>query len=210
MPDRPVWVAPNALYTRKELEKPAPRAATTNYLLYVGRFEPAKKVALLVEAFRKSAASREGAVLHLVGDGSLTASLRAKVADLGLSDVTVFRGWIQSLEELRAEYSRAFVATSPGFAGLGVTQALGFGVPIIVARDEPHSPEIELADVGGVSWAESNDADSWAVSIDHAWRSSQTLSDDIREQVVGLYSADAMAEGLLAAIDGRQESIYGQ
>lgn len=210
MPDRPVWVAPNALYTREELEQPVAGDRPATHLLYVGRFEPAKKVALLIAAFRKSAASREGAVLHLVGGGSLNASLRTMVSELGLSDVTVFRGWVEGLAELRQEYSEAFAATSPGFAGLGVTQALGFGVPIIVSKDEPHSPEIELADIGGVYWAESNDPDNWARAIDLAWKSSEALPGDLRQRVVDLYSADAMAGGLMAAIDGQQENIYGQ
>ena len=37
------------------------------------------------------------------------------------------------------------VSVSPGYVGLSITQSFGFGVPIIIGRDEPHAPEIECA-----------------------------------------------------------------
>ena len=48
-------------------------------------------------------------------------------------------------EPLRAVYDTALCSVSPGYVGLSLIQSLWFGVPAIIARDEPHSPEIEAA-----------------------------------------------------------------
>ena len=70
------------------------------------------------------------------------------VEELGIGDKVNFAGWIDNPDSLRQFYSKAFCSASPAFAGLGLTQSLGFGVPMVVADDEPHSPEIELESTG--------------------------------------------------------------
>jgi hypothetical protein len=45
-------------------------------------------------------------------------------------------------------YANAIASVSPGEAGLSLIQSLGFGVPMILARDEPHGPELEAASEG--------------------------------------------------------------
>jgi len=52
---------------------------------------------------------------------------------------------VSSLDELRRIYAGAIASASPGYGGLSVIQSLGFGVPMLIARDEPHAPEIEAA-----------------------------------------------------------------
>lgn len=59
---------------------------------HVGRFEEQKNHEFLIEIFRKIAASREDAVLLLVGEGELQDGIRSKVEDYGLTDKVRFLG----------------------------------------------------------------------------------------------------------------------
>ncbi|MDH8179555.1 glycosyl transferase, partial [Klebsiella pneumoniae] len=49
---------------------------------------------------------------------------------------------------LKEIYSKSFVSISPGYVGLSITQSLSFGVPMLVSKDENHSPELEALQTG--------------------------------------------------------------
>ena len=201
-PGQPVWVAPNALYLQRDIV-PAPITGVRGDVIYVGRFEPAKKVALLVESFALLARSNPSARLMLVGGGSEEDHLRRLCEELGVSGRTVFAGWVSDNDKLAGLYASAFIAVSPGFAGLGLTQSLGFGLPIVVSRDEPHSPEIELAEFGGVRWFDTDSPSSLASQLELAFAQRGALPDaDLSSRVADTYSAEAMADGLVSAIKG--------
>ncbi|UXM90756.1 glycosyltransferase [Paenarthrobacter sp. JL.01a] len=202
LPGKLVWVAPNSLY-RASVIQPAiadPPLERTE-LTYVGRFAPAKKVDLLVRAFAKAVASIPEMRLRLIGGGVTEQELRLLAHDLGVAEKVEFSGWIDELDALRPYYERSFCSTSPGFAGLGLTQSLGFGVPMIVADDEPHSPEIELAAVGGVEFFAAESVDEMADSIIRMWETKERMPlSDVSEYVRDRYSAEAMADGLKSAL----------
>lgn len=208
LPMEPVWVAPNSLYPRDLMVPPATPGLQRNSVLYVGRFEPAKKVDLLVRGFALAAASIPELRLTLVGGGSERSKLEDLVNRLGIEEKVNFAGWIDEPEALKSHYSTAIATTSTGFAGLGLTQSLGFGVPMIVAKDEQHSPEIELADSGGVAWFESDSADALAESIREAWHKREQLPNvSISEFTKRRYSAEAMADGLRTALQGLPQTL---
>jgi glycosyltransferase involved in cell wall biosynthesis len=139
--------------------------------------------------------------LVLVGGGEREAAIRELVDELGISARVDMPGWEEGDALLRPRYSRAFCTVSPGFAGLGLTQSLGYGVPCAVARDERHSPEIELADTGAVHWFESDSAAALSNALTDLWRDRQDLPlTEVSAQVRTLYSAEAMADGLTAAL----------
>ena len=52
-------------------------------------------------------------------------------------------GHLSDIDSLRDLYAHSIVSISPGYVGLSVTQSFGFGVPMLVSKDENHSPEIE-------------------------------------------------------------------
>ncbi|MGR0159132.1 glycosyltransferase [Paenarthrobacter nitroguajacolicus] len=208
LPGKLVWVAPNSLY-KAEAIGPAssPEALDRTDLTYVGRFAPAKKVDLLVRAFAQVAASAPEMRLRLIGGGLTEPNLRQLIQDLGVSDKVDFPGWIDDLETLRPFYARSFCTASPGFAGLGLTQSLGFGIPMIVADDEPHSPEIELASVGGVDYFASDSVTDMALCISRQWDRRKALPLlDISSHVKTKYSAEAMANGLKSALTASDSS----
>ncbi|MCP2047859.1 UNVERIFIED_ORG: glycosyltransferase involved in cell wall biosynthesis [Paenarthrobacter nicotinovorans] len=208
LPKGLVWVAPNSLYPHHMMVPPVAPGMQRNSLLYVGRFEPAKKVDLLVRGFALAAASLPELRLTLVGGGSELPRLEELVGQLGIEAKVTFAGWIDDPNILKSHYSTAIASTSTGFAGLGLTQSLGFGIPMIVAKNEQHSPEIELADSGGVTWFESDSAESLAEAIRGAWLKRDQLPDSfISEFTKRRYSAEAMADGLRAALQGSPQTL---
>ncbi|TFD49815.1 glycosyltransferase [Cryobacterium frigoriphilum] len=217
LPGHPVWVAPNALYRQASVTAgtevveggqglhggEGPSGGERTDVIYVGRFAPAKKVELLVRGFAQFSRAVPEARLVLIGTGETEAALRALCAELGVTDRVRMPGWIDGANALRPEYAGAFASASPGFAGLGLTQSFGFGVPCLVARDEPHSPEIELADHGGVTWCASDSPQALADGLHKLWaHRDQTPDASLSDLVRQRYSAEAMAAGLRAALEG--------
>lgn len=206
LPGQPVWVATNALYRAEDIHPTsAPDVSGRTDVLYVGRFEPAKKVDLVIRAFALLARDNPELRLRLVGGGSQRQALEELAKQLTVADKVQFEGWVDGMAALANFYATAVCTVSPGFAGLGLTQSLGFGVPMVVAKDEPHSPEIELAGTGGVHWVESNSPESMAEGLEAAFRQREKLPDeDISRLVRQKYSAETMAHGLHDALEDNQ------
>ncbi len=205
LPGAPVWVAPNALYRLAEMT-PGEGAAHSDRdeVIYVGRFAPAKKVDLLVRGFAEAAHENPIIKLHLIGGGEQEPVLRRLVNSLGIENRVTFGGWIEEAASLRAAYSRSFCSVSSGFAGLSLTQSLGFGVPMVVADKENHSPEIELSASGGVHWFSADSAVSLADAILARFKARGGVPDrDVSEFVRKGYSAEAMAAGIIGALRDR-------
>jgi glycosyltransferase involved in cell wall biosynthesis len=142
-PGTSVIAAPNATLPRSLMGAtlgPAPRSD----FVYVGRLVRSKKPMLLVRAFCDALpALGRDARLVIVGDGPERAALEA-AADHADGRI-LFKGHRGDDAELRAVYASAVASVSPGYVGLSLTQSLGFGVPMLIADREPHSPEIEAA-----------------------------------------------------------------
>lgn len=206
LPAQQVWVAPNALYRAAELgtgRGDVPRYRVT----YVGRLEASKKVDLLVRAFAASGL-RNGCRLTVVGFGSELEALRSLSVSLGVGDSVDFTGELTEASALSRLYSESIVSVSPGYVGLSITQSLGFGVPMIIARDEPHAPEIELHRFGGVTFFRSDSVDELARALERTAADSSTVDRPaLSARVVADYSAEAMAAGLLAALSARPQEL---
>jgi glycosyltransferase involved in cell wall biosynthesis len=146
-------------------------------------------------------ATETGSRLVLIGAGSEEAELRSLVERLGIQPRVSFPGWISNPAGLRGEYESSFASASPGFAGLGLTQSAGFGVPMVVASDEPHSPEIELSERDAVEWFRSDDAEDLARALRVLWLTRHNLPRrELQDWISESYSAEAMARGLEAAL----------
>lgn len=199
LPHQEVWTAPNSLYPRAAIV-PATGDTRRTHVLYVGRFALEKKIDLLVRGFAEAARLSKDMRLTLVGGGSEEENIRSLVAELGIEEQVAFAGWIDGPDLLKPFYNRAFCTVSTGFAGLGLTQSLGFGIPMIVADSEPHSPEIELEETGGVKYFTANSPESLAEVIQSQWEGKDALPEvRLSEFVKNRYSAEAMANGLVAA-----------
>lgn len=202
IPGQKVWTAPNSLYLEKAILPAKSSLGPRTDVLYVGRFAPSKKVDVLVRGFSLAASKVDSMRLILVGGGAEETQLKKLVNDLGIEARVIFPGWIDDATILRSYYERAFCTASPGFAGLGLTQSLGFGVPMIIADKEPHSPEIELDESGGVSYFESDSDVALSKELLIKWEKRESLPDAyLSGYTRDRYSAEAMAGGLLAALN---------
>ncbi|WBM79380.1 glycosyltransferase [Cryobacterium breve] len=167
-----------------------------------------KKVDVLIRGFLLSDLSARGVRLLIVGEGGERARLVALVSELGGDAVVSFLGQVSEVNELRHLYEDAICSVSPGYVGLSLTQSLGFGVPMLVSRDEPHSPELELARIGGVSFFDTDSPKSLAglfndLQIQGNAASRQTTNSAVRDT----YSAEAMAAGITSALRNTHQEL---
>lgn len=147
LPRKRVLAAPNAIYLRSAMD--ARSDAVPEHFIYAGRLVQEKKPSLLLTAF--ALAMRRlpsGTRLIMVGDGALRPELEREAQVLGITARVDFLGEVTDWGRLRGLYVRSLASVSPGYVGLSLIQSLGFGVPMIIAREEPHSPELEAAREG--------------------------------------------------------------
>lgn len=203
MPEHPVWAASNSCVTRA-MCTPA-TSGDPACVCYVGRLIKSKKPELLLEAFARAInrLPREAKLL-LVGDGAEWSVLRRRVKELGLAGRVEMPGHIGSETELTKIYERSIVSVSPGYVGLSAIQCMAFGVPMLVSRDEPHSPEIEACIEGRTSlFFKTDDADALADKLVEFYSAASPWSlrrAAISRFVAENYTFDGMVETFAAAI----------
>lgn len=141
---RKMFVAWNSLDTEEISRLRADDWLRRDSIIYVGRLIRAKKVHLLLLALGMLEKRGEDYPrLTVVGVGPEWDRLRRLSDDLGISSQVSWIGESYSNSDLASLYNSAMASISPGYVGLSAIQSLGFGVPVIFADKEPHSPEIE-------------------------------------------------------------------
>ncbi|WP_197273484.1 glycosyltransferase family 4 protein [Arthrobacter sp. ZBG10] len=199
LPHQSVWVAPNSLYEAESLGR-ALNSPVRNSVVYVGRLVSEKKVELLIRAF--ALADKTGLRLVIAGTGDQKQALQQLSVELGCASQVDFLGAVTDKNDLVDLYSRAVCAVSPGYAGLSLTQSLGFGVPVLVADDEPHAPEIELERFGGVTRFREDSAEALAraIQVECGDPIADLAGSELAHLVKSYYSAESMAAGLHNAL----------
>ena len=136
--------------------------------IYVGRLIQEKKPRLLIEAFERASRNLPANTRLIIGgDGPERTSLEATCRTCACRDRVEFTGHVSDRHELLKLYSSAIASVSPGYVGLSVTQSFSHGVPMIIAKEEPHSPEIEAAIEGeNCVFFASDDADDLALVME--------------------------------------------
>lgn len=198
-----LFVAPNALYPKADLRFDTESAR--NSFIYVGRQVADKKVGIAIHAMAEAVKDPSFDVdLVIVGEGPMLEENKALAQSLGIADRVTFHGHIGDRERLRSLYANAIASLSPGYVGLSFTQSLGFGVPMIISRDEPHAPEIEASRLGENSVFFDTDQPAALAKVMQdmarerdAWAArGPAIVEFCRER----YSSEAMGEGFLSAI----------
>ncbi len=148
MPTKKITAAPNSfLYQHEMGTLSLPKEEITN-LIYVGRLSEPKKSKLLTDAFINSISDLPSqANLIIIGDGEQKKTLQNLVIQNKLEHRIKILGQIYDFEQLKKYYSKSLFSVSPGYVGLSITQSFGFGVPMLISKDEKHSPEIEAVNV---------------------------------------------------------------
>lgn len=188
-----------AVVTRFKAEHNLPE----RFILFVGTLEPRKNLRRLIEAFALLGDAEADVTLVIVGaSGWLTSDIAPLVQSRGLSDRTIFTGYVPDVD-LPRWYQAATVFCYPslyeGF-GLPVLEALACGTPVITARTS------SLPDVTGDAACLIDPSD--VQDIAHALRS--LLADEARRQEMSeagiarsrLYSWERTAAATLDVIRG--------
>lgn len=202
-PSKFIIAAPNALYSQADMQ-PIIDNDPRNDFIYVGRLVEEKKPGLLIDAFRAFSDKVQTSRLHIVGDGPLNSRLRQQANDLAEQGKVLFHGHVNETGALKRLYAKSIASVSPGSAGLSITQSLGFGVPMIISRDEPHGPEIECAENSvNCIFFNTDSITSLTETMLTVWKSrgdwtdrSTTISQSCREK----YSAETMSNRLIYAL----------
>ena len=117
-------------------------------LVYVGRLEPVKNHALLLNAFRSALSSLPGLRLWMVGDGSQRKKLEALATELGVAPQVKF--WGQQLDVAPFfSAADAFIMSSKSEGlPMSLLQAFSLGLPAIVTDVGGMAEVVRLADAG--------------------------------------------------------------
>ena len=203
MPGKKIIAAPNAVYFKDEMRVlQIPKQDICN-IIYVGRLTKAKKPLDLVKAYISvlNKLPKETNLI-IVGDGEEKESILELVKKMELTDRIILMGHIGEYNRLEKLYSESLLSTSPGYIGLSVTQSFSFGVPMLVSKDENHSPEIEAVKAEeNAIFFESNDIDDLGRKLldyfaekDYWIEKRSHISDFCRKN----YSVESMAENFIA------------
>jgi glycosyltransferase involved in cell wall biosynthesis len=97
----------------------------------VGRLEPIKGHAYLLDAYAILAPRFPDLYLALVGDGELLPELRSRAENAGLTDRVLFLGWREDVPDLLHAFDIfVFPSLSEGM-GRGLVEAMAAGVPVV-------------------------------------------------------------------------------
>ncbi len=145
MPSKSIKAASNAVYYKEEIRFISTKTSEIKDLIYVGRLTELKKPLLLVQAFANSSEIiPSDASLIIIGDGEEKKKIIDYIRKYKLQNRIQILGHIGDYNTLRKFYSKCLFSVSPGYVGLSVIQSFCFGVPMLVSKNENHSPEIEV------------------------------------------------------------------
>ena len=197
--------AREAVRVNVRAEKKA-RGYPAHLALYSGRLVREKGLRVLLEAFRRLSAELPEAGLMIVGDGPARAEMENLCREWRIP--RVFFAGSHEYANMPAFYALANVLVLPTFSdtwGYVVNEAFACGVPAIVSRvagvcDDLIVPGetgfvVEPGDSGGLA------ARMRLLLTDHGLRSRMSVN---CLRAIAPYSAEACAQGLLAAVEGKQ------
>lgn len=130
----------NSIYAASDTGEPPSHTDTLRRtVLYSARLTARHRLDTLGEALAQMTDPPRALI---IGDGDERPRLQRRFAALGVD--AEFLGPVYDHQTLRRLYGTADAALSVGGAGLNVTQAMSFAVPVIAEADHPDSsPEIE-------------------------------------------------------------------
>jgi len=118
-------------------------------LLSVGRLEPQKDQATLIEAFSQVSKEVPEWDLRIVGEGTLRPQLENLVAKLGLIDRVELPG---AIKDISSEYRSAQLFVLPSHYesfGLTTAEALAHGLPVVGFKNCPGTNQLIILGING-------------------------------------------------------------
>ncbi len=197
MPDKVILAAPNALFKSSNMVYKSDISA--NDLIYVGRLVASKKVFFMVKAFHHALDSIPHNVkLIIVGEGEEKEKIQQYIKQNSLENRVQVLGHIHNYDTLKKLYHHSIFSVSPGYAGLSITQSFGFGVPMLISKNENHSPEIEAVRAHeNALYFKTDDMDDFVQKLQTIYQSREDWMTK-RKNIVTFcqknYSVEAMAQ----------------
>jgi glycosyltransferase involved in cell wall biosynthesis len=131
---------------RAPREQWPPRSGFT--LVYVGRLEPVKNHALLLNAFRAALRSMPDLRLWMVGDGSERKMLEGLAAELGIASQVTFLGQQLDVAPFLSAADAFIMSSKSEGLPIALLQAFSLGVPAIVTDVGGMAEVVRLAQAG--------------------------------------------------------------
>lgn len=119
-------------------------------ILSVGRLDPQKDHAVLLDAFAATRGEHPNWRLDIVGDGPLRSSLEEQTTRLGLQDSVRFLGFTRDVQSHLREASIFVVPSRYESFGVATAEALACGIPCIGFKDCPGTNELIEHGVNGL------------------------------------------------------------
>lgn len=163
-------------------ERPEPAAGHQPRVLFVGRLQPRKNLANLIEACAVLPAAGQPELV-IVGDGPDRDRLESLAAEV--YPATLFTGALYG-DALEAQFRAADLFALPGTGGLAIQQAMSFGLPVIAA--EADGTQADLVREGNGWQIPPNDPASLQAAL------AQALADLPRLRRMGAESYRIVAE----------------
>jgi glycosyltransferase involved in cell wall biosynthesis len=116
--------------------------------VYVGRLEPVKNHALLLNAFRAALKAMPGLGLWMVGDGSQREILKSLAAELGIASQVTFWGQQLDVTPFFSAADAFIMSSSSEGLPMSLLQAFSLGVPAIVTDVGGMAEVVRLAQAG--------------------------------------------------------------
>lgn len=199
--DKVVWI-PNYVDTERFRPPPAGSAQRKGYLLFVGRLDPQKNLAALLQGLAQARGQGFDLPLRIVGDGSQRRELEALARGLALP--VAFEGVVPN-EELPARFAGAFAFVLPShFEGMpkALLEAMSCGLPCLGA-DVPGIRDLIRDSETGLLCPPT--AEGVARGLLRLWQEEglrQRLGAAARQQVLDHFSIDAVLRQEIAILQG--------
>lgn len=205
MPKKSIECAPNALYYKEEMVYSEKEERISN-IIYVGRLTKNKKAFFLVKAFSGIYKDLDkNTKLIIIGDGEEKQNMLDFVKKNNLQDKVLILGHIGDYDLLKEYYSTSLLSVSPGYLGLSVTQSFGFGVPMLISKEEKHSPEIEAVKLNlNAKYFKTDDLNDLRKSIIEMFANKKFWIQQraqINESCQLHYSIEAMADSFIKLVE---------
>ena len=111
--------------------------------LFCGRLAAKARIDLAIEALALLKARKKDCMLIIIGDGEERDSLRRLAEKLGVMDSIRWLGALYEQEVMAPWFLSAKVFVYPGYIGLSIMHAMGYGLPVITHHNMSNqSPEV--------------------------------------------------------------------
>jgi glycosyltransferase involved in cell wall biosynthesis len=162
-------VMPNPVLAAGQRSAPSGQEAKAKIILNVGRLDPQKDQAILIEAFSGLADRYSDWQMRILGEGNLRPQLESRIHKLGLEKRVHLPGIIRDIE---SEYAQAHIFAMPSryeSFGLATAEALSRGLPAVGFADCPGTNEL-IADGRNGILVKARTADGLAAALETLMR----------------------------------------